>query len=133
MEEATKEKLETLWKENAYPSVTPLYKLARRRGLDVKLKDVDAWLKNRASTSLLQQRKEPYSVKGTFDNATKPLEKCYLDLWDRSTHPSPDGYKYVMILVDSFTRKAYAQFMKTKLPTDFLRAYKKIEEQLQVF
>ena len=100
MDAATKESLKKLWDANAYPSTTPLYKLAQRRGLSVRVKDVDDWLKDRASTLLLQQRKEPYAVAGTFDNATKPLERVYLDLWDRSTHTSPDGYNYFMIALD---------------------------------
>ena len=99
--------LKKLWEENAYPSVTPLHMLAKRRGLNVRIVDVENWLKNRASTSLLQQRKEPYAVAGTFDNATKPLERVYLDLWGRSTHPSPDGFNYLMIAVDSLTREAW--------------------------
>ena len=119
MNAATKESLKKLWEDNAYPSVAPLYKLAQRRRLNVRIKDVETWLKDRASTSLLQQRKEPYAVSGSFDNATKPLERVYLDLWDRSTHTSPDGFNYLMIAVDSFTRKAWGVPMKSKLPTDF--------------
>ena len=130
MDAATKESLKKLWEDNAYPSTTPLYKLAQRRGLSVRVKDVDDWLKDRASTSLLQQRKEPYAVAGTFDNATKPLERVYLDLWDRSTHTSPDGFNYLMIALDSFTRKAWAQPMKSKLPDAFMEAYLAIEAQL---
>ena len=86
----------------------------------MKVKDVETWLKDRASTSLLQQRKEPYAVAGTFDNATKPLERVYLDLLDQSAHTSPDGFNYLMIAVDSFTRKAWGVPMESKLPTDFL-------------
>ena len=130
MDDETTKQLKKLWEDNAYPSLTPLYKLARKRDLPVKIKDVEAWLKNRASTSLLQQRKEPYAVAGTFDNATKPLERVYLDLWDRSTHPSPDGYRYIMIALDSFTRKAWAEPMKNKLPDAFMKAYIAIEKQL---
>ena len=76
MNDETTQSLKKRWDENAYPSVTPLYKLAQRRGLNVRIVDVKNWHKNRASTSLLQQRKEPYAVAGTFDNATEPLEKC---------------------------------------------------------
>ena len=108
MNDETIQSLKKLWEDNAYPSTNPLYKLAKRRGLNVRIVDVENWLKNRASTSLLQQRKEPYAVAGSFDNATKPLERVYLDLLDRSTHTSPDGFNYLMIAVDSFTRKAWA-------------------------
>jgi hypothetical protein len=107
-----------------------LYKLAKRRGLNLKVKDVETWLKDRASISLLQQRKEPYAVSGSFDNATKRLERVYLDLLDRSTHTSPDGFNYLMIAVDSFTRKAWAVPMKNKLPDAFMEAYLAIEKQL---
>jgi hypothetical protein len=130
MNEATTASLKKLWEDNAYPSTTPLYKLAQRRGLSVRVKDVEDWHKDRASTSLLQQRKEPYAVAGTFDNATKSLERVYLDLWDRSTHTSPDGYNYLMIALDSFTRKVWAEPMKSKLPDAFMEAYLEIETQL---
>ena len=130
MDEETTKQLKKLWETNAYPSLSPLYKLARRHGLHEKTKDVDTWLKDRASTSLLQQRKEPYAVAGTFNNTTEPLQRVYLDLWDMSTHPSPDGFKYIMVLLDSFTRKAWAEPMKSKLPDDFMAAYKKIEKRL---
>ena len=83
MNDETTQSLKKLWEDNAYPSATPLYKLAKRRGLNVRIVDVENWLKNRASTSLLQQRKEPYAVAGSFDNATKSLERVYLDLLDQ--------------------------------------------------
>jgi hypothetical protein len=76
MNEASTQSLKKLWEDNAEPSTTPLYKLAQRRGLSVRVKDVEEWLKDRASTPLLQQRKEPYAVAGTFDNATKPFERA---------------------------------------------------------
>ena len=131
MNDETTQSLKKLWEDNAYPSATPLYKLAKRRGLNVRIVDVENWLKNRASTSLLQQRKEPYAVAGSFDNATKSLERVYLDLLDRSTHTSPDGFNYLMIAVDSFTRKAWGVPMKSKLPTEFFDAYLAIEKQMK--
>ena len=76
MNDETTQSLKKIWEENAYPSVFPLYKLAKRRGLNVRIVDVENWLKNRAPTSLLQQRKEPYAVAGTFDNATKNWKRC---------------------------------------------------------
>ena len=54
----------------------------------------------------------------------------YLDLWDRSSHPSPDGYSYLMIALDSFTRKAWAAPMKSKLAKPFYNAYLAIEKKL---
>ena len=131
MNDQTIQSLTKLWEDNAYPSTTPLYKLAKRRGLNVRIVDVENWLKNRASTSLLQQRKEPYAVAGSFDNATKSLERVYLDLLDRSTHTSPDGFNYLMVSIDSFTRKAWAVPMKSKLPTEFFDAYLAIEKQMK--
>ena len=122
MNNETTQSLKKLWEDNAYPSTTPLYKLAKRRGLNVRIVDVESWLKNRASTSLLQQRREPLAVPGSFDNATKPLERVYLDLLDRSTHSSPDGFNYLVVAIDSFTRKAWAVPMKNKLPDAFMKA-----------
>ena len=115
MDAETTKQLKELWEKNAYPSVSPLYKLAKKRCLNVKVKDVDTWLKNRASTSLLQQRKEPYAVAGTFDNAARMYERVYLDLWEMSTHPSAEGFRYLMVVLDSFSRKAWAEPMKSKL------------------
>ena len=132
MNDETTQSLKKLWEDNAYPSTTPLYKLAKRRGLNVRIVDVENWLKNRASTSLLQQRKEPYAVAGSFDNATKPLERVYLDLLDRSTHTSPDGFNYLMIAVDSFTRKAWGVPMKSKLPNDFLMHTLRLKNRWEV-
>ena len=106
MNDETTQSLKKRWDENAYPSVTPLYKLAKRPGLNVRIVDVENWLKNRASTSLLQQRKEPYAVARTFDNATKLLEKCNW-ICGIAVHTSPDGYNYPMIALESFTRKAW--------------------------
>ena len=55
----------------------------------------------------------------------------YLDSWDRSTHPSLDGFNNLMIAIDSFTRKAWAVSMQSKLPNDFVDAYIAIEKQLE--
>ena len=49
MNDETTQSLKKLWEDNAYPSATPLYKLAKRRGLNVRIVDVENWLKNRAS------------------------------------------------------------------------------------
>ena len=51
-------------------------------------------------------------------------------MWDRSTHTSPDGHNYLMIAVDSFTRKAWAVPMKSKLTDAFMNAYLAIEKQM---
>jgi hypothetical protein len=127
MDEETTKKLKTLWEENAYPTGAHLYRLATRHGLNVRVKDVTEWSKKQPSASLLQQRKEPNLVKGSFKNATKPFERMYLDIQDHSNHPSkPGGYRYALILVDSYTRFAFAKPLKTKLMDDVVGGYKSL-------
>jgi len=127
----TLDKLKKLWETNAYPSLYPLYKLAKKRGLNVKVKEVDEWLKKQPSQSLLQAKKEPFLVKGTFKNATRPFERMYLDISDHSAHGStPGDYYYALVIIDSYTRKAWSEPMKTKEITDFLPAYERLIKKI---
>jgi hypothetical protein len=107
MDEATKKKVEELWRTKGYPSLTPLYRLALKNGLKVTTKEVKTFLDEKPSTTLLRTRNEPGLVSGSFNNATEPFERCYMDLWDKHSHPSSDGYNYIMILLDSYTRKVW--------------------------
>jgi hypothetical protein len=76
---------------------------------------------------MLQQRKEPNLVRGTFKNATKPFERMYLDIWDQSNNPSkPGGFRYALVLVDSFTRFAFVEPMQTKFAHDVTKGYNKL-------
>ena len=93
-------------------------------------KQVKTFLDEKPSTTLLRTRNEPGLVSGSFDNATEPFEKYYMDLWDKHSHPSSDGFSYIMILLDSYTRKVWHEFMKSKLPDEYLAAYKRIEARL---
>ncbi len=86
MNDETIQSLKKLWEDNAYPSTTPLYKLAKRRGSNVRLSNVETWLKTLASSLLLHQRKAPYAVAGSFGDSTKYIERSDLDLLDRYQH-----------------------------------------------
>jgi hypothetical protein len=115
--------LQALSKELGYPSAAKLYKAARRQGLDVKLKDVEAIVKTQATRQVLH--KKPAFV-GKIA-ATEINDRWAADLIDYTAKPSvakiatpvatkEPPYQYIFIVQDIFSRKVFAEPLRTKTP-----------------
>ena len=118
------ETLKELYKELDYPSSRKLYTIAKQRGLDVKTKDVNDFVRGtQAPAQVFSQEKAP-RTKGHIA-ATAPNERFQADLIDQSA--KPDGeWKYILVVVDVFTRRVWLRAMRNKQATEAARAFKSV-------
>jgi hypothetical protein len=116
--------IDTIYKKYNYPGKAKLYTLAKKEGLNVTLKSVEQFLNKQAGQQIFTkkvQRKPGHIV------AFEPDARVQADLIDVSNFAQQNaGYKFILLLVDVFTRKLYAYLMKSKTEQS-------IEEALKMF
>ncbi len=118
------EALKDLYRELDYPSSDKLYRIAKQRGLDVKAKDVTDFVRGtQAPSQVFAQEKAP-RTKGHI-TASAPNERFQADLIDQTA--KPDGeWRYILVVVDVFTRRVWLRAMRNKQPTEATRAFKSV-------
>ena len=101
-----------------------MYTIAKQRGLDVTAKQVTDFVRwTQAPAQVFQQDKAP-RTKGHIA-ATAPNERFQADLIDQSA--KPDGeWKYIMAVVDVFTRRVWLRAMRNKQATEAARAFESV-------
>lgn len=109
------DKLEKLWKEYGYPSAPKLYQITKQNNIKMKLDDIKKFIADHRVGQIHKQvRKEkPNKI------ITAPAQNSewQIDLLDMSSFASANkGYKWILIAVDIFTRKAGASALKSKTP-----------------
>ena len=119
------QRLEKVYRENDYPKATRLLKLARQQpGLeDIKKKEVDQFLAQQTSKQVLRKT-PPLKDKGSFV-ATRKNEKWYGDLIDSTSRPDGE-FRYILVIIDLFTRKLYLENLEQKTVDSVTEAYNKI-------
>ena len=111
----------------AYAGINKLRDEARAAGYDASYGDVKKWaVKNEVYTMTKPLRRR-------FDRPHAPspgLDYFWeADLVDFNTVSSDnDGYKYILIALDTFSRYAFARPLKTKTPRETATAFKTIVE-----
>ena len=122
------EELKTLYYDpkepSSYSSKNKLYKAVRRKGLQLKRKDVEEWL----------ERQEPYTMhapiikKGIHRRrivVPSPFHLWECDLFTIEPKFAKE-YKYILTVIDAFTKVAHAEPLKTKRPLAVIEAFKVI-------
>ncbi len=116
--------LKELYKELDYPSSGKLYTIAKQRGLDVKAKEVTDFVRGtQAPAQVFAQEKAP-RTQGHI-SANSPNERFQADLIDQSAKPDGD-WKYILCVVDVFTRKVWLRAMRNKQATEAARAFNSV-------
>ena len=112
-------KLKELYIEFSYPSAGKLIKIAKKKGLKVKTADVKAFV-NRQAVEQIHKTKR---LKPGYIVSTVPWKKYQGDLLDMSkfSHKN-NGYKWVLMVVEIFTRYAWAVPLKTKRTSEVAAA-----------
>lgn len=91
----------------------------------IKAKDVDEWLRQQPTYVLHKQpvRKFPRSkIYAPSQHALWEADLTYMDKLARWN----DGYKYLLVVVDVFSKLAAVQAMKKRTATETVRAFKRI-------
>ena len=104
--------MEALYKKFNYPGKQKFYQLAKKEGLKVTLKDIDEFLNKQHVSQVFSKKvvQKPGHIV-----AFNPDERIEMDLIDMTKFDKKNkGYGWIFLLVDIFTRKAYAYMMKNK-------------------
>ncbi len=112
------------YKEYGFPSISTLLKILKENKVDVKKAVVDKVLKAYSVYQLHKKKQKKY--KGHLV-AYRENHIWQMDLLDMQKYSSVNkGYKYILLVIDIFTRKALATPLKSKSTDPVVDAFEKI-------
>ncbi len=116
--------LRKVWIEAGRPGVAKLHTAARRRGLDVRRADVDAFVKKQETRQVFAPAPKSQG-KVTATNIDDKWQVDVID-WKQMDAAQNKGFKNVLVVVDVFSRFAWAVPMESKSQEDTMKALGKI-------
>jgi len=118
--------MEDLYVKFNFPSTGKFKQILERNGMTISLKEVQDFIKKQSINQVYKQTKKIKS-KQEFITAFSAYEKVQLDLLDYQKYSKQNkGFNYILIIVDIFSRKAFALPIKNKKPVSVLEAFQKI-------
>ena len=115
-----------LYEKYNFPSADKLYKLIKENNLDIPKKEIKEYISNQEENQLLTV---PHERKADLGHITASYKNEFwqMDLFDLSKYYKANKpYKYILAVVDVFTRYAYCQPVESKTNEDVLHAFKVI-------
>ena len=114
----------TIWIEAGRPGAAKLYAAARRRGLDVKRPVVDAFVKQQETRQVFA----PGPKSQGKVTATNLDDRWQVDLidWKQMDASKNKGFKNTLVVVDVFSRYAWAVPMESKSQEEAVKAFRKV-------
>jgi len=125
MDNAAAKKLEAIYYDPNHPAAYGgIGKLSKAASLPVKV--VTDWLKSQPTYTLHKPaRRQGYKTRKYFTSGIDHQWQC--DLMDMQAEAKfNDGYKYILTVIDLFSRQAWAQPVMTKSPIHVKPAFEKI-------
>lgn len=105
------EQLEKLYEDNIYPSLDKFWKILKQKHYDISYSEVEDFINKQPVTQIFRVKKH----KNGYITAYNPQERIQIDIVVMDKFgKSNNSYKYIFVIIDVFTRKAYAIPMKTK-------------------
>lgn len=116
--------METNYAKYGYPSAYKFYKIMKKINPEIKFEEVDQFIKQQKSYQL--HKKQTNKIQGHIvayaENAL-----WFIDLLDMSNYSRQNkGYKWILLCIDTFTRKAYAEKLKNKTKFEVKNGFEKI-------
>ena len=106
--------LEKYYKKYNFPASSTLLKLLKNEGIKITKKEVDTFLGTRVEqqqTIITNERKKTLGKIVTY----RPLSLIQMDIYVMAKYVTGNkGYKYILCMIDVFTRKVWAYKMKKK-------------------
>lgn len=112
----------------AFAGRTRLLKFARARG--IRAKDADEWLQSQPTHVLHKARPLRFArskIYAPFQHAIWEADLTYMDKLARWN----DGYKYLLVAVDVFSKRAAVQPLKKRTATATAAAFRRILRSMQ--
>ena len=104
--------MEEAWQKHGYPSVIKFYRILKKSDDDVLFSDVDEFVRSQKAHQL--HKKTRRQIEGHIVAYCKDC-LWFADLLDMSNYSRQNkGYKWILLCIDTFTRKAYAQPLNRK-------------------
>jgi hypothetical protein len=117
------EEIQHVFEELNYPSAPILKRALTSRGIPFSAKDVEALTKGEA----VRQVQAPLPASKGKIAADKLNDLWFADLIDLTAAPSAGKtHAYILVVQDVFSRKIYAEALKTKTPPEVLAAFERI-------
>ena len=112
------------WVKHNYPSAMRFYKILKRKNPDIIFNDVDEFIRSQKTFQL--HKKQTSKIQGHIiafhENAL-----WFMDLLDMSNYSRQNhGYKWILLCIDTFTRKAYATALKNKSKFEVKNGFERI-------
>ena len=124
MDSKTKSKINQIWINYGMPNIGKMMQILRSNNYSFTIKLVKEFLESQKTYQLHKgiRPKPTGHILAFAEN-----ERWQLDLIDYQKYANVNkGYKWVLLCIDIFTRKAYAEALKTKQTSDVLQGFKKI-------
>lgn len=120
-----------IYKAYGYPSAQKLAKILADNGVPTKLKIVQDIIAKNTQYQLFKKTKK---IVGAHMVSFRPNQIWQADLLDlQKFHNQNHGFRYILIVVDVFTRFAYAVPLKNKEATTVFEAFKKVTNEADSF
>lgn len=108
---------------SAFSSPYELLKSARKKNPGLKLKDVKNWLSSQDAYTLHKQLRRNFPRRKTLAKGIDYQWQADLAVMENLKKYN-DGYKYLLTVIDIFSRYAFVVPLKTKTSTEVLGAFK---------
>ena len=113
----------------SFGSVNKLYERAKLKNHNITLEDVKNWLSGELTYTLHKQARQNWKREKILVSA--PCEQYQADLVDMQSFSRQNkGFRYILTIIDCFTRYAYAIPVKSKNKNDVKQAFQKVFDDL---
>jgi hypothetical protein len=116
--------LQTIYTQYQFPSFDKFKQILKRDGHKYTDKQIRQFINGFSPTTEVHKKTNDNKQMHKFIIASKPSEMVQIDLIDFQKYAKTNnGYKYLLVGIDVFTRYGFAYPIKNKTPTDVLDAF----------
>lgn len=125
------EQIINIWKANGFVGLKKLKSLLSEQNIQISTKKLGELIKEQKTNQIHKDYKKKQKTLGHIITYAKN-HNWQMDLSDMTMYQAKNhGYKYILLAVDVFTRKAYAQPIKNKTERSVTEAFSKMTESEQ--
>ena len=116
--------MEEKWISLKYPSAYKFYKIMKRKNPDITFNEIDEFVKSQKTYQLHKKPKK--QIQGHII-AYQENALWFMDLLDMSNYSRHNkGFKWILLAIDTFTRKAYAAALTSKTKFEVKKGFEEI-------
>ena len=125
------DQITNIWKASGFVGIKKLKHLLVEHNIQASYKEISEIIKNQKTNQIHKEYKKNQKSLGHIIAYAKN-HNWQMDLSDMTMYSNKNhGYKYILLAIDVFTRKAYAQPLKNKTEKSVLEAFNKMSSNEQ--